>query len=458
MFPAPGQPSPFWENRVDALRRRVNVAFWLEHVSPVLFFVVSAFAAVLYAMRRTGGNVLPVMLLCAGVVALAALVVFTRVRGHFFNRSDARVLLEAALRLDTRLTAASDGLVAWPEKKPDAPEVLQWRLRTPLIWLGSAALLLVLGLTLPLVGVVTDHRSGGVPTALLEVETMLSELENLKVAEPTALAELKERLNELMNRPPEEQFQHSNLEAADALRDQTAAAATDLAKGLDAAAGALRAANQGASMQDAASRLSRASSGLKGGALPANSRLMKGIPGTAADLGAMTAEQREGLAQDLSEASDGVGDATGNAPGSGDGKPGAGEGSGVGKGAGQGSGQGEGTGAGSGNGGGAGQGQGGNGAGQGGPGGGGGSAPLTLAAAASDAGKGLREKLKSGSPGSATPAEQLGTALSTPNYDPTKATGPSAAGAVESAARGGDAVWVNHLTPSEQAAIRKFFQ
>jgi hypothetical protein len=42
--------------------------------------------------------------------------------------------------------------------------------------------------------------------------------------------------------------------------------------------------------------------------------------------------------------------------------------------------------------------------------------------------------------------------------DPAKAVGPVSAGAVAAPASGGDAVWVNRLTPSERAALTTFFK
>ena len=41
---------------------------------------------------------------------------------------------------------------------------------------------------------------------------------------------------------------------------------------------------------------------------------------------------------------------------------------------------------------------------------------------------------------------------------PNQAAGPTAAGAVATPAQGGDAVWVDRLTPAERAALKKFFK
>jgi hypothetical protein len=54
--------------------------------------------------------------------------------------------------------------------------------------------------------------------------------------------------------------------------------------------------------------------------------------------------------------------------------------------------------------------------------------------------------------------DKLGTTSSAPEADPTKSTGPTTAGAIHGTASGGDAAWVNRLTPAERAALKQFFK
>src|SRR5688572_28744648 len=102
---------------------------------------------------------------------------------------------------------------------------------------------------------------------------MLSALQDMKVADPQAIEQLCERARELARRPAEEQYSHSALEAADALRNQVAVSAAGLGRGLESASNALQAAN-GPDMKSAAGQLTAALAGLRSGALPANKDLL----------------------------------------------------------------------------------------------------------------------------------------------------------------------------------------
>jgi hypothetical protein len=218
------------------------------------------------------------------------------------------------------------------------------------------------------------------------------------------------------------------LEAADALRNQTAVAADGLARGLDSAANALDSANNSADMNAPAGQLSAALSGLRDGALPANKDLLANLPTSAADLKNLTAEQRRQLAEQLANAANalsGISGAFGR--GARVARPGAGAGEGEGYGSG-------------------------------GEGGGGTSAPLMLNSQASDAGDGSAEALTGDALKRFSLGDKLGTMNSAHDVDPTKSAGPTAAGGVTTPASGGEAVWVNRLTPSERAALKNFFK
>jgi hypothetical protein len=270
-------------------------------------------------------------------------------------------------------------------------------------------------------------RPSGSPPALAQTEAMLDALKETNVVEPQAIEHLQERARELARRPAEEQYSHSALEAADALRNQTMVSAAGLARGLDSAASAMSAANNQADMSGPAGQLAAALSGLRDGVLPANKELLSNLPASAIDLKELTPEQREQLARQLAEAANALQGVTG-AFGAGarvaqpnpdaDGDQVAG----------------------------------------GGPGGGGPSAPLMLSSDPSDAGKGDAEALTGDALKRFSLGDKLGTLNSAHENDPARAAAPSSAGAVESAAAGGEAVWVNRLTPVERAALKNFFK
>jgi hypothetical protein len=403
------------------LARRINVASWLGRFAPAVFFVASAFAIAFFALRRAEQS------LVAGWASLIAAWVIAagwcawRARRDFFRRAEARVLLESQLRLDARLTAAELGLVPWPAEPPNLPSVVEWRLRGPLAWLAASVALIAVAVFAPVPRDNTSVKPAGPPPALVQTDALLDALKQMNVAEPQALTQLDERARELARRATDEQYTHSGLEAADALHNQTIAAASGLARGLDSASNALRSANSGADMKSAAGRLAAALSGLRDGMLPANSALLANMPGSMADLSNLTVAQRAQLAEQLANAAKGVGGALGaNAPVAAPGDA-AGWGSG-------------------------------------GPGGGGDTAPLMLAKDQSDAGDGNTEALKGDILKHFALGDKLGTTNSAHDVDPAKLAGPMSAGAVATPGAGGEAVWVNRLTPTERAALKNFFK
>ena len=420
----PASTRRFWETRASALAWRINFAAWLERAAPATFFVATAFAVALYAMRRASSPLTPAWFALAAALVLAAAACAWRARGKFFRAADARVLLESHLRLDTRLTAATAGLVPWPATPRELSVVVRWQLGAPAGWLAASATLLMLAVLAPVPRDAAGTHASGPPPSVLQTEEMLAALKEIKVADAQAIEQLTERARELAHRSPDEQYSHSALEAADALRNQTAIAAAGLSRGLDAASNALRSANSAPDMKGAAGRLAAALSGLRDGMLPANKDLLSHMPGGEVDLSALTADQRAALAQllaDLAKQTAGVAGAAGananvNGP---NGKIGPGGG---------------------------------------GPGGDGDTAPLTFAKDQSDAGDGIGQGLTGAQLKRISLGDKLGTTAGAHEVDPAKAAGPMSAGAIASPAQGGEAVWVNRLTPAERAALKNFFK
>ena len=423
----PASTRRFWETRATALAWRINLAAWLALVAPVFFFVASGFAVAFYTLRRAQTPLAMAGLALMVALVLAALACVWRARRGFFNAAEARVLLESHLRLDTRLTAAAAGLVAWPAAPASMPPVVRWQFGAPAGWLGASVILLTLALLAPLPRDAAGVHASGPPPALLQAESMLAALKEMKVADPPAIEQLAERARELARRPADEQYTHSALEAADELRNQTAVGAAALARGLDSASKALESANSEPDMKGAAGSLAAALSGLRDGALPANKSLLANLPASAADLKNLTAEQRAQLAKQLANAANGA-RGIGGAAGAGaqvaqpdpNSKlvPG----------------------------------------GPGGPGGGGGTAPLAFAKDASDAGDGNAQALSGDALKRFALGDKLGTTRGAHDVDPANAVGPTSAGAVAAPASGGEAVWVDRLTPAERAAVKNFFK
>lgn len=383
---------------------------------------------VFYALRRDDRSLDLALIGLVMALAAAAVICWWRARRMFFGVADARVLLESHLRLDTRLTAAQLGLVPWPREPAQVPAVLEWRLRVPVGWAAVSVALITVALLAPVPRDPNGPGFAGPPPALLQTEAMLAALKDMKVADPQGIEQLEERARELARRPAGEQYSHSALEAADALRNQTAVAAAGLGRNLDAASNALRSANRDADMKSAAGRLAAALSGLRDGTLPANKDLLSNLPANEADLKGLTAGQRAQLAQQLADAAACAGGVAG-AAGAGaavarpdgqlvdDTKTGAG-----------------------------------------GPGGGGESAPLMLSSQASDAGTGEVKALQGDALKRFALSDKLGTTTGAHEVDRDKPMTPVSAGRVAAPGLGGEAVWVDRLTPAERAAVKNFFK
>jgi hypothetical protein len=357
-------------------------------------------------------------------------IVWWLARRRFFSAAEARVLLESRLRLDTRLTAAASGLTAWPEVPASLPPVLQWRLAAPAGWVTGALLLLVLAAWLPIPDGAGFAQATEKPPSLAQTESLLAALAETKVADATTIEQMAERARELARRPAEEQYSHSALEAADALREQTEAAVSALGRNLEAASQALDSAEKDPGSKASASQLSAALSGLREGAMPANADLLKQL-GDGSALKGLSPEQLKALAQRFADAANkakGVAGAAGR--GANVARPGP-----------------EGR-----------EGKGPGGPGSGGRGGGESSAPLALANDASDAGDGKAESLSSAALANLALGDKLGTTSGAHHVDSAKAAGPMSAGAIAAPAKGGEAVWVNRLTPAERAALKDFYK
>jgi hypothetical protein len=282
--------------------------------------------------------------------------------------------------------------------------------------------LLTLASTVPVPISAVNVRPAGPPPALLRTQELLAALKETKVPDPRGIEQLDERSQELSRRPTDEQYSHSALEAADALQNQTTVAVAALAAALEAAANALRAAETAADLSGPAGQLAAALAGLRDGTLPVNQELLDRLPATSGALKSLTADQKAQLSRQLGAAAKGLKGVVG-AMGAGaqvavandDGVVGTGSGSAD-------------------------------------------EAPLMLAAQASDAGAGTTQALSEGELKRLGLGDKLGLTTGAHQVDPAQATAAGAAGAVAAPGQGGEAVWVNRLTPAERAALKKFFK
>jgi len=440
---APAASRQFWESSSARLAARINLAVWLEHFGPWAFGVCSAAAVAVYALRRQAGPEhwawVALVLAAAGAAGLA----WRRGRARRYAAADARVLLESVLRLDTRLSAAHDGVAPWPAPHRELPPVVRWRSLAAPGWMLGGLALLALGAWAPLAGSRPDERPPvEKPPALAQTEAMLQELSRLEVADPASLEQLEAQTRELAARPTEEQYTHSALEAADTLRDQAMAAIQTLARGYDGAAAALgareeAAAGTGPEGSAGGGRLAAALDGLRSGRLAGHPELLKSLAAAQTGRSGMSREQLQQLQSRLNQAG---AQARGVAGAAGAGARMAQPGEGTGEGEGGADKEGKGPG-------------------RGGVNRGRGDAPLTMTLDPSARQEGRIEGVAGDDFSRASLGDLTGTERGGAHeVDPNRAHGSGAAGTVAGPARGGDAVWVDRLSPGDRAVLREFFK
>lgn len=438
MTPAPH--APFWIRTISHLTWRINGVIWLERVAPGVFATAVIGAITFYALRRSdmppgaGWGLLAAGVLVAGCTA------WWRSRGGRFSQTEARVLLEYRLRLDAGLTAAEAGLAAWPRPRPIPRNVVVWRSRAVAGWIAGGVAMVLAGLWLPVPA--TNEvavRPLEKPPALVQTDAWLDALAKLDVVEPASVEPLAARAQELSRLSPENQYAHSGLEAADTLREQTAAAMQGLAHALESAEAALQPLEAGAAslsaeqLKAAGAQLEAALRAGSMGTLAMRADLQKALEACAANPGSLSADAAAKLGASLAASAKQV---RGIAGAAGAGAQIAGE-------AGLALMPGEGTGSMPG---------------QGGVSRGPGTAPLSFSDTASEVASGKTETVSNTDLSRAALGDLLGTKTGEHELDPAAAQGVTSAGAPASAGAGGEAVWVNRLTPAERAALSRFFK
>ena len=284
----------------------------MEWLGPALLLagVVGA-CAVLYLRSTSWDKPAPWMAYAAGGVILLVLgATWLLARCRFLTAEQAMVRLEAQLRLDTALTAASRGLAEWPPA-PEANKVADgwtWNwprlLGPPVVTAGLIAVPIFIPIR-PAEGVTVRPNE---PMAWQEMEKWLEDLEEEKIAEPEKLEEVARQIEALRENPPEQWFSHSNLEATDSLRESLERSMSELERNTAEAGMTLSAmAKFGSELSpETAERLAKefaeALHGLETGSMPMDQALMGELRKlTPEGLKKMDPKAAQELAQKLSQ-------------------------------------------------------------------------------------------------------------------------------------------------------------
>ena len=447
----PEKTASYWHAATRSLARRVNFGWWLERWTGWLLASALIGAVAILFVRW-----MPVIELRWAWYGIGAALVVGAVLAWYMGRAKyespqvARIRLEDALGLKTRLSAAEAGVGEWPTPPEQIKWPVQWRWQRPVTVLAVSGMVLLLAAWVPVAQRDIDKkRIVQEPTAVKEVKEWLENLQEEKAVEEESVEDVEKKIAELLQRPAENWYEHGSLEAAGNLRDQTADMLRELSQNLadaERAASALQAAGD-ALPQEAkdslGNELGNAAQAMRTGGMKPNEQLLQQLQKMAGGngLGNMSKEQMEKLAKQLQKNAQALQDALKNSPElkltecqgcNGNGKNGKGKGK---------------------------DGDGKDGPGRGGIDRGPGTAPLTLNSEETNLNTTKTEALNSQiDVNRVAPGDLLTVSDGKHDVDKNAYQGPKAGGAISNTGDGGAAVWQNSLLPSEREALKRYFK
>ncbi len=271
-----------WKSRGRGVCRRVNFGWWLSFFVPTCLALSVIFLCFILSAKRLGWTLTPIWSAFAGGLALAGLLVLFIVKRRFIVLAEGLARLEAQMRLHNQLSVANVGFTSWPESTKTVEAPVRWRWNR----LVSAAVLqlalILAALFLPVRRAEQNAIATSIepPVSLGQVEAWVEELREEQLIAPEALERFEEQQNELLTQPKEEWYDHSSLEAGEALREKMESAIDSLTQGLAQAGSALeeleeRSAHLSAEEREALqSQLGEALSDLQSNSLPLQAELI----------------------------------------------------------------------------------------------------------------------------------------------------------------------------------------
>jgi hypothetical protein len=448
-----------WFSHARQVARKVNLGWWLQSLSTPLVVTGLAGSCALLLVRRSSASPAPwVLAVCAtGAVLLIGLLCWLAARRKFEQPDQSLVRIEAAMKLRNSLSAAKAGVTPWPNVPPKVDAGLDWRWQRVIVPPVAAICFLTAGLVIPIsAGGRLAPPPSDEPLAWQNIEADLKRLdENKDVIDESYIEEMKKQVDELKEQDQQEWFSHSSLEATDSLKQQHASNLEKMAQELGRADKAIGDLQKNADSMTPAQKdslknqLDEALKNLQNGALKPNSKLMDQLKGLdPKSLAQMDPEKLKQLKDSMKKAAQAAKDCQGDGKGDGDSKSDQwndelndgngkdGQGNGDGNGDGDQNGDGSGTGA---------------------PTRGPGHTDGMLGKEHDKTKTGDLTGIDSKDLSRALPGDLL--ELQNGEHDVDKsAHGPQAGGATNASGTGGDRVWKETLDPSEQKALKKFFE
>ena len=379
-----------------------------------------------------------------GLITLLALACWAWAVRKFEKPEQSLVRIEAAMRMRNALTAATAGVAPWPEPVSAVDAGLNWQWPRLLVPPLGALVLLAAGLLIPIPTHTTNGPGGPEqPQAWKQLGSELDKLTKEEVVDEKYLEDTRKRLEELKSQEEEQWFSHSSLEATDSLKKSHRAETDRIERELGRAEKALEniEKNAGTAGQAEKNRMmedfDQALKGLQNGAMKPNSKLLQQMKGLdLKDMAKLSPEQMAQLRENLKKNQEAMKKGEGQGQGddwsdellAGDGDK-----------EGQGNGKGD------------------DGNGNGGVDRGPGHAPGVLGAEKNAVETGKLTGLEAKDLSRSTPGDLLELQDGEHEVD-RSASSISRGGNTEATGKGGDRVWRDSLDPSEQRALKRFFE
>ncbi len=230
---APGDAA-VWRRRAVALARRLNFHHWLSRFVPKLFVVLVLVALGELWRREVAGPVRWSEAALLLGIAVAAGWAWLEARRHFCTAAQALVRLETVLGLHNRLSAAQAGVVPWPPVPAAYDDGYVANGKQVLAPLLAGVLFLAAAHFVPVSPARAAAAAGTIaePPDFAQVQNWINALKAADVIEPEKLQDLQSALDNLRQRPAQDWYTQSNLEAADSLKELTEQSLSTLSQDL----------------------------------------------------------------------------------------------------------------------------------------------------------------------------------------------------------------------------------
>ncbi len=308
-----GVAERFWRQAERRLRRRLFVARLFEALR-IPFCWLGAFGFLVgVAMKRWGVGTVAILSVEASVVGLLTVFVGARIRRAAIAEGGLFPRMDEFLKFHSRLSAASEGVGAWPQPQARVEEIWKW---DHVRWMTGPAILLGLMtclLWIPAGGLATRFVPSYRPALVGETEDMLAGMESNEGISEESVKELREELERLKAKDARDWYSHAGLEAASQLRSEIERGGQGLAEQVermrDALADMVTAADGAAAGDAAAERLGDALRAAAGSRPALESGLAEALKRVATGgIRSMTAESFREMQEKLKKAHERLGE------------------------------------------------------------------------------------------------------------------------------------------------------